>query len=247
MARGPIIRIGPYIILPNRTEHLAHSEKCFRLCGVEALTKVIGYVRVSSTVQAEEGVSLEAQKTRLQAYCVAMGLELVGIEVDAGLSAKSLNRPGLQAALGALESGKASGLLVVKLDRLTRSVKDLGILIEDYFASRFSLFSLGDSIDTRSASGRMMLNILTSVTQWEREAGSERTKAALSHIKASGRKLGHPFMGEVIGESVRLAKELYATGQYSHRSLADELNRLNMPTAQGGKWWPRTVRVALSQ
>ncbi len=214
---------------------------------MDAPTKVIGYIRVSSTIQAEEGVSLDAQRTRLEAYAVAMNLELVGIEVDAGLSAKSLARPGLQAALQALESGKAEGLLVVKLDRLTRSVKDLGILLEDYFASRFSLLSLGDSIDTRSASGRMLLNILTSVTQWEREAGSERTKAALSHIKTSGRKLGHKFMGEIVGDSVKLARELYATGKFSHRSLAAHLNETNVPTAQGGKWWPRTVRVALSQ
>ncbi len=212
---------------------------------MEALTKVIGYIRVSSTVQAEEGVSLDAQRTRLEAYCVAYGLELVAIEVDAGLSAKSLDRPGLQAALSALESGKASGLLVVKLDRLTRSVKDLGTLIEDYFASRFSLFSLGDFIDTRTANGRMMLNILTSVTQWERETGSERTKAALAHIKASGRKLGRPFMSETVGDSVKLVQELYATGQYSHRSLAAELNNRNVRTALGGKWWPKTVRTAL--
>ncbi len=207
--------------------------------------KVIGYIRVSSTIQAEEGVSLGAQRTRLEAYAVAMNLDLVGIEMDAGLSAKSLARPGLQAALSALNSGRAAGLLVVKLDRLTRSVRDLGALLEDYFASRFSLFSLGDSIDTTTASGRMMLNILTSVTQWEREAGSERTKAALAHIKASGRKLGRPFMSETIGESVKLVKELHTTGEYSLRALADELNRRNIPTAAGGKWWPRTVRVAL--
>ena len=210
-----------------------------------APTKVIGYIRVSTNQQADEGVSLEAQRIRLEAYAIATGIELVRIEVDAGLSAKNMARPGLQAALRALESGEATGLLVFKLERLTRSVRDLGTLLEDYFGSRFSLLSVCDSIDTRTAMGRMVLNILTSVTQWEREATGERTKVALDLLKAQGVKLGPKFMAEKVGESVVLIKELYATGQYSHRSLAVELNERQIPTARGGKWWPKTVRSAL--
>lgn len=212
---------------------------------MDALTKVVGYIRVSTNQQADEGISLEAQRTRLEAYAVALGLDLVAIEVDAGLSAKNLKRPGLLAALEALETGKADGLLVVKLDRLTRSVRDLGDLLETYFSSKYTLLSVGDSIDTRTAGGRMVLNILTSVTQWEREAGSERTKAALSLLKAQGVKLGRPFMHETIGDSVRIVRELHATGQYSLRDLAAELNTRNIPTANGGKWWPKTIRSAL--
>ena len=112
-----------------------------------ARTAVAGYVRVSTEQQADEGVSLDAQHTKLQAYAVAMDLELVAVFEDAGRSAKSLARPGLQAALASLEHGSASGLLVAKLDRLTRSVRDLGELVERYFASRFSLLSVSDSID----------------------------------------------------------------------------------------------------
>ena len=89
----------------------------------QARTAVAGYVRVSTEQQAGEGVSLDAQRIKLQAYAVAMDLELVDVFEDAGLSAKSLRRPGLQSALALLEDGKAAGLVVVKLDRLTRSVR----------------------------------------------------------------------------------------------------------------------------
>ena len=90
------------------------------------MRRVVGYIRVSSEGQATEGVSLDAQRVKLAAYCTAMDLELVGIEADEGVSAKSLRRPGLQRALGLLDAGAADGLLITKLDRLTRSVRDLG-------------------------------------------------------------------------------------------------------------------------
>ena len=99
--------------------------------------------------------------------------ELVGIEVDAGLSAKTLDRPGLQSALSKLDAGEAQALIVLKLDRLTRRVADLDTLIERYFGSRFTLMSVSEQIDTSSAAGRLVLNVLTSVAQWERETTSE--------------------------------------------------------------------------
>src|ERR1700733_6604891 len=114
-----------------------------------ARTRVIGYVRVSTEQQADGGVSLDAQRAKLTAYALAMDLDLLEVVVDAGASAKSLARPGLQRALAALDAGAADGLLVCKLDRLTRSVRDLGELVERYFADRFALLSVSDSIDTR--------------------------------------------------------------------------------------------------
>ena len=118
-------------------------------------TRVVGYVRVSTEHQADGGASLGAQRAKLAAYALAMDLELVAIEEDAGLSAKTLERPALQRALAMLDAGTAEGLLWAKLDRLTRSVRDLGELVERYFSSRWSLLSVADSIDTRSAAGRL--------------------------------------------------------------------------------------------
>jgi DNA invertase Pin-like site-specific DNA recombinase len=89
-------------------------------------TKTIAYLRVSTDKQADRGVSLDAQRAKLRAYAELYEPELVDVIVDAGYSAKSLDRPGLQRALAMLKVGDVEGLLVVKLDRLTRSVVDLG-------------------------------------------------------------------------------------------------------------------------
>src|SRR5262245_43277710 len=117
--------------------------------------KVLGYIRVSSEEQASHGQSLGAQRAKLEQYAALYELELVdGIE-DAGVSAKNMTRPGLQAALAQLKAGTVDGLLIVKLDRLSRSLTDWQTLLRDYFGEKGGkqLFSVGDSIDTRSASG----------------------------------------------------------------------------------------------
>jgi DNA invertase Pin-like site-specific DNA recombinase len=122
--------------------------------------RVVGYIRVSTDSQADGGISLAAQRTKLEAYAVAMDLDLVEVCEDAGYSAKSIKgRPALTRALATLDSGDADGLLIVKLDRLTRSVRDLGDLVDRYFGSKFLLLSVGDSIDTRTAAGRLVLNL----------------------------------------------------------------------------------------
>lgn len=153
--------------------------------------KTIAYIRVSTAKQVERGLSLEAQREKVQAYASLYDLEICEVIVDAGVSAKTLARPGLQRALGMLRDGSAEALLVVKLDRLTRSVRDLDTLIQDYFATgRWALLSVGEQIDTRSAAGRLVLNVLASVSQWEREATSERTSVALRSKSASGGYVG---------------------------------------------------------
>ncbi len=135
-------------------------------------TKAIGYIRVSSDQPVQEGVSLDAQRHKLRDYCRAMDIELIDIVADEGYSASTLKRPGLQVALGKLQRGLAQALIVTKLDRLTRCVKDLGTLCTDYFSDGkpSTLLSVSDSIDTRTAAGKLVLNVLTSVAQWEREA-----------------------------------------------------------------------------
>ncbi len=226
-------------------------------------TRVVGYIRVSTEGQADGGISLEAQRAKLTAYAEAMDLELVAVEEDAGLSAKTVTgRPGLLSALARLDAGDADGLLVVKLDRLTRSVRDLGDLVERYFARRSSLLSLGDSIDTRTASGRLVLHIIGSVAQWEREAIGERTRDALGHLRRRGVRLGGESLGwrrtpelddngrratsEVDAEAttVRRIHELHAEG-LSLRGVAGVLAAEGHATKRGGAWRPATVRKVL--
>ena len=225
------------------------------------LTRVVGYVRVSTERQAEEGISLETQRAKLRAHCAAHDLDLVAIEADEGASAKTLDRPGLQRALSMLRDGRSDALLVAKLDRLTRRVVDLGHLIETCFASeRWALVSVADQIDTRTAAGRMTLFILMSVAQWEREAIAERTAEALAHLRAAGVTLGRPGLGwqhapeadpatgrrelrAVPDELATVARiqALRANG-HSYASIARQLTTEGHRPKRGGRWLPNTVR-----
>lgn len=165
----------------------------------DRVLRVIGYVRVSTDMQAQEGVSLDAQRERIRCYCTANGFKLVHLAQDE-TSAKSLDRPGLMGALHMLEQGKADALLVVKLDRLTRSVLDLGTLLQGYFLKeQYYLLSVTETLDTRNAMGRFVLYILALIAQWEREAISERVKDAMRHLKAQGAFLGRAPYGYRLG------------------------------------------------
>jgi site-specific DNA recombinase len=226
-------------------------------------TRVVGYLRVSTGQQAEGGVSLDAQRARLETFAVAMDLDLIEVVDDE--SAKSLQRPGLQRALAMLDAGYAEALLVTKLDRLTRSVRDLGELVERYFASQFSLMSVSDSIDTRTAAGRLVLNVLMSGAQWEREACGERTRDALAQVKAQGVKLGGEALGwrrldDVDADERRLVVEvdeelavvervlaLRHDEGLSLRQIAATLHDEGYRAKRGGTWAAETVRKVLTR
>jgi DNA invertase Pin-like site-specific DNA recombinase len=217
----------------------------------DARTRTVSYIRVSTDKQADRGVSLEAQEAKVRAYAELYGLDLVDVIVDAGESAKSLDRPGLQRALGMLRSGQAEALLVVKLDRLTRSVRDLGELVERYF-SKAALLSVGEQIDTRTAGGRLVLNVLASVSQWEREAIGERTAAAMAHKAERGEYIGGepPFGyrvedGRLVEHSeeqaiVREARALRADG-LSLRAVAGRLHEMGHRSRVGRPFGPYQV------
>ena len=133
-------------------------------------TRTVAYLRSSTNNQTDRCVSLEAQRARLQAYAEEAALELVAVEVDAETDARSLDRPALARALSMLKSSKAEALLVLQLDRLTRSVCDLTDLIDGYFSKRATLLSISEPIDTRTAAGRVLLDVLARAGRWEREA-----------------------------------------------------------------------------
>jgi DNA invertase Pin-like site-specific DNA recombinase len=152
--------------------------------------KAIGYVRVSTEKQADFGISLEAQTAKVQAMAVVQGCELQEVIIDAGESAKSLKRPGMERLLALVDSRAIDTVIIAKLDRLTRSVADLAELLKRFDKRGVSLVSVADSLDTRSAAGRLVLNIMVSVSQWEREAIGERTRDAMSHKRANGERVG---------------------------------------------------------
>jgi site-specific DNA recombinase len=219
--------------------------------------RVVGYVRVSTDQQADTGVSLAAQEDRIRKYAELYGLEIVDVVADAGASASTLRRPGLQRALTMLDDGRADGLLVAKLDRLTRRVVDLGQLLECYFEDR-ALLSVEENLDTRSAAGRMIINIMAVISQWERETIGERTAAALEHLQASGVVLGRPRFGYARAsrtahaevpeeqETIRLIRRLRDEGQ-TVRGIAAALRAARVTTRTGKRWHPTSVQRVLSR
>lgn len=231
--------------------------------------RVVIYCRCSTEGQATDGVSLDVQRARCEAQAVASDLAVVATFTDAA-SGKNLARPGLQAALTALNEGRADALLVLDLSRLTRSVRDLGALLDEFFRERFALLSVADSIDTRTAGGRLVLNVLASVSQWEREAVAERTSRALQHLRSQGVRLGaRPvetrYRVGTDGKRVRDDEERLVLEQdeegaatvaravalkrqgLSLRAVAATLSAEGRRTAKGGRWAAETVRLMLAR
>jgi site-specific DNA recombinase len=145
--------------------------------------KAVGYVRVSTDKQANEGVSLDSQLEKIQAMAVIQDSQLLEVIQDAE-SAKSLDRPGMVRLLAMVDAGEVQVVIIGKLDRLTRSVADLGELLKRFEWHGVALVSLAESLDTSSASGRLVLRIMTSVSEWEREAIAERTATAMQYKRA---------------------------------------------------------------
>src|ERR1700688_2244349 len=164
----------------------------------------IGYVRVSTDRQAEQGVSLEAQEAKIRAMGTVQGADLLEVIVDGGESAKSLNRPGLQRLLALVNAGKIDAVIVAKLDRLTRSVKDLCGLLELFEKRKVALISVAEALDTGSAAGRLVItHSWGAVSQWEREAIGERIRDALRHKRSQGQRVGNIAFGFRLSADLR--------------------------------------------
>jgi len=210
--------------------------------------RAIGYTRVSTDKQCDKGVSLDAQREKIRAMAVVHNAELVDIIIDGGESAKSLNRTGMQRLLALVDAGDVQAIIVAKLDRLTRSVKDLCELLERFERRGVALISVAESLDTGSAAGRLVLNIMTAVSQWEREAIGERTRDAMSHKRSNGERVGNVAFGyrlaadgvhvepdEAEQEAIAAIQELRTSG-HSLRHIAAVLNREGRRTRRGSHW-----------
>ena len=218
---------------------------------------VAGYIRVSTEEQAQEGVSLAAQKHKIEVYCDLNDLHLVGIVEDAGISGKTLSkRPGIQTILSQLENGDITGLVILKLDRLSRSTRDILDLTDRIEKNGWELHSIMERLDTSSATGRFTLTLLASLAQLEREQISERTKAALAHKKENGEYLGSPPLGydiEIsssgkrtlvpVHEEQLVLQRIYDMRRdgMTYQQIADALNESDVRTKRGKLFRKGTV------
>ena len=151
--------------------------------------RAVGYVRVSTDMQAAEGLSLAAQQAAIESYCSMHGIKLVKLCKDVMSGGKDV-RPGLADALRTLR-GSADVLIVLKFDRLSRSIKHFCELYETYFKDGTKeLVAIRESIRLESSLGRALVGILLVFAQMEREATGERTREAISHIRQSGYHFG---------------------------------------------------------
>ena len=224
--------------------------------------KAIGYVRVSTEEQATEGVSLEAQQSKLRAYAELRGIELTEIIVDAGVSAgKPLeSRAGGAALLAALRrrDNRPGAIVALKLDRLFRNATDCLSTCAAWDRRDLALHLLdlgGSSLDTSSAMGRFFLTVMAGAAELERNLTRERTADALQHKKARGERVGQvPYGYRADGaglvpepaeqDTIATVVRLRAAGE-TLRGIVAALNAAPEHKPRGKRWHLTTVRRIL--
>jgi DNA invertase Pin-like site-specific DNA recombinase len=196
---------------------------------------LIGYVRVAPRERSGERPSLDAQRAALASAARARGWEIVGIEQDVR-SGRSLRRPGLRAALAACREGRAEGVVVARLDRLTYSVTDLATLVASAIDDRYALVSLEPDVDLASDGGRAVGEVLAEAASWQ-------PRAITSPGRALARRPGRPSSTPpAIAERIRALRSQGMTLQ----AICDTLNADRVPTPRGGlEWRPTSLRAVL--
>jgi len=204
--------------------------------------KAIGYIRVSTADQAESGLGLEAQREAIEADCKRRRWELVAVIEDAGESGTDTDRPGLRQALERIAAGEVEALVVAKLDRLSRSIIHTGQLLDWFKDAEATFVALDLGVDTSTAGGELVANVLASVAQWEAKATGERTKAALAVKRARGEPIGPPGVAVKVKQRIQRQRRL----GWSQQRIADSLNADGVPTSRGGsEWRPSAIGTAL--
>ena len=223
--------------------------------------RAIGYVRVSTTEQAVEGVSLDAQQARLTAYCSFKGLDLVELIVDSGVSASRplAKRPGGRRLVDLVMAGEVDAVVSCKLDRLFRDAADCLAVTRTWDDADVGLHLLDLGVDTTTPMGRAFLTMAVAFAELERNLVAERTRDGLAQVKAEGGVLGGEAYGWVRRDAqdehgrlvcahveaelavIERIVELRRQGA-TYRAIADALTVDGVPTKRGGSWYPATVR-----
>ena len=218
------------------------------------------YARVSTEEQASEGFSIHAQKDKLTKYAELNDWDIVDYYVDDGISGKNLTeRPEVSRLIKDVESGKITNVLVYKLDRLTRSVKDLIYLIELFDKNNCTFNSQTEKIDTSNAVGRMFVKIIGIFAEFERENLAERVSFGYEQKTKEGNYtncngvFGYDYIIgkgklKVNNEEAKYVKRIYdwyINGD-SMLKIAGKMKEFNVPTKRGGKWNQSTIASILT-
>lgn len=217
---------------------------------------VIGYIRVSSQEQKEQGISLKAQKEKILQWSALHEYQVLNIFSDEGVSGTKSKRPGLQKALDLACENRAI-FVVYFLSRFSRSITDTLKFTSQLQKAGAELVSISEQIDTISAAGKMIFRVLAVLNQFEVEQGGERTKAALDYRRANGLKTGGKLpYGYKVDDKLRLhpdskekkiiqtIKTMKDSGQ-KYAAIARHLNEKGIPAKQGGQWYIQSIKNVL--
>jgi DNA invertase Pin-like site-specific DNA recombinase len=208
--------------------------------GLASGEPVIGYVTVSSEGQRSEA---DGSVREIEEACERAAWELAEVVTDRE-SGRGLERPGLAYALKQIADGKARGLVVSDLRRLSRSIVDLGALMEWFRDARAGLVALDLDVDTSTPAGQEVAATLITLGDWERERIAKRTRSGLAEVRASGRPTGRPAVSDRPGLVERITAMRAAN--MTLQAIADQLNAEGVPTMRGGAMWrPSSVQAAL--
>lgn len=201
----------------------------------ELIDLTLGYCRVSTCKQLDDGVSVDAQAERIQHYAAALDMPQPKIITDVK-SGKNLERPEWARAMRLIRAGRVRRLIVYKLDRLSRSLKDLIELAEALQANNCELHVITENVSTDSSSGRLFFHILGALAQWQRETIAENTRQALAYKRSRGEFTGgcpeYGYRTVRTGRFNRAGREILAiepdpgeqqTCRYIHELRADGL------------------------
>jgi DNA invertase Pin-like site-specific DNA recombinase len=202
---------------------------------------VIGYVTLSPDAAPSEA---DGPVHAIEAACERSEWELLEVVTDRENGVSSLERPGLARALEQIADGQARGLVVSDLRRLSRSIVDLGALVEWFRDARAALVALDLGIDTSTPSGHELAATLVKLSGWERERVARRTRSGLTAVKPAGRPTGRAAVADrpALLERINAMRAANMTLQ----AIADQLNDEGVPTLRGGAMWrPSSVQAAL--
>jgi DNA invertase Pin-like site-specific DNA recombinase/peptidoglycan hydrolase-like protein with peptidoglycan-binding domain len=201
---------------------------------------VIGYVTVSADGPRSEA---DAPAHAIEEACERGEWDLVEVVTDRE-NGGSLDRPGLSYALERIAEGRARGLVISDLRRLTRSIVDLGALMEWFRDAQAALIALDLGVDTSTPVGHELAATLVTLGDWERERIAQRTRRGLAAVRASGRPTGRP----AVVDRPQLLERITAmrAAKMTLQAIADQLNAEGVPTLRGGAMWrPSSVQAAL--
>ncbi len=207
-------------------------------------SKALLYARVSTTMQVEDGVSLDVQERTLRQAGEMYGFTETELVKEEGRSGKNVSgRPKLIDALNRLDRKEADALIVTRIDRLARSTKDFLDIVDRANKNNWRLILLDLNLDTSTYQGRFVVTIMSALAEMERGIIAERAKDIHKDRRERGVVWGKDMgpkqvISPAVAEQIRLKRSL----GHSYQVIADSLNQQGIPSARGGSWYASSVK-----